>query len=66
MTDRYRRAAELLSRADRLDTCGVLLKVLGWMAILAAIVGVGLYLSSRLRKPVKPVLTLRAPRSSAT
>lgn len=36
------------------------------LAILAAIVGVGLYLSSRLRKPVKPVLTLRAPRSSAT
>lgn len=36
------------------------------LAILAAIVGVGLYLSSRLRKPAKPVLTLRAPRNSTT
>lgn len=36
------------------------------LAILAAIVGVGLYLSSRFRKPTKPVLTLRAPRSSTT
>jgi len=36
------------------------------LAILAAVVGVGLYLSSRLRKPAKPVLTLRAPRSSTT
>lgn len=35
------------------------------LAILAAIVGVGLYVGARLRKPVKPVLTLRAPRSSA-
>ncbi len=36
------------------------------LAILAAIVGVGLYVSARLRKPAKPVLTLRAPRSSTT